>query len=56
VNGAPDKIELSKEEYSDILDFLFCIKEDVIYKRKGSEYAASHYDDNRIKNEILNQL
>jgi hypothetical protein len=55
-NGAPEKIELYKEEYSDILEFLFCIKEDVIYKRKGSEYTTSYYDDNRIKTEILNQL
>jgi hypothetical protein len=55
-NGAPEKIELYKEEYSDILELLFCIKEDVIYKRKGSEYTTSYYDDNRIKTEILNQL
>lgn len=55
-NGLPDNLELSKAEYTAILDYLYCVEEDVMYKYKGSEYSASYYDDNRIKTEILNQL
>jgi hypothetical protein len=56
VNGMPDKIELTKEEYQPLLDYLNCVSNNEINKLKGSEYANPYYSDNRIKTEILNQL
>lgn len=55
-NGCPDTLELSKQEYTAILDYLYCVEEDVMYKYKGSEFSACYYDDNRIKTDIINQI